>query len=358
MRVCFFISGFDYSGAEIVLDRYIKGNKSIEPYFIIIYNNEKVLSKYIKLYGKEVVFTLNLKHNKNILRFLPWIDIRKIVNAANNIIKKINPQVLYMNNTHEMMLCKKVVEDTNIKSIAHIHDMRKSIGSPIKRLCMDNAIKLYDEVLTVSQATKNEWGSEKIKVVYNGIDREFFVNEGMYKTRINTIGFIGKISSRKGFDLLYQVYKNNDNIQKLELFLGYASVEEKLNKELEDLLKFKNVKSFCKMNYEQIKKFYDEIDLLIVPSIADPLPTVVIEAMARGCIVIGSNVDGIPELLGDKRLLFNVGDSIALKNKILEITAIKEDEIIELSKQLKFRCINKFLHDKKKEKINTIIANL
>lgn len=358
MKVCFFIAGFDYSGAEIVLDRYLEKNQNIEPYFIIIYENEKVVNKYVNLYGKESVFRVNLKHNKNILRFLPWIDSIKIVKRVNSFIQKIDPDVLYMNNTHEMMLCKNVVKRTNIKSIAHIHDMRKSIGSPIKRVCMDNAIQIYDEVLTVSEATRNEWRNEKIKVIYNGIDEDFFSSEGIYKNKISTIGFIGKISSRKGFDLLYEVYKNNKDIQNLKLVLGYASVEENLENELNELLKFKNVKGFYKMNYNQIKNFYDKVDLLIVPSKADPLPTVVIEAMARGCIVIGSNIDGIPELLGDKRLLFEIRDSLNLKNKILEITSLREEEIIRLSKQLKYRCMSKFLHDKKKEKINNIIANL
>ncbi len=41
--------------------------------------------------------------------------------------------------------------------------------------------------------------------------------------------------------------------------------------------------------------FYDEMDLLIVPSVREPFGMVVIEAAAQGCPAIAARVDGIPE---------------------------------------------------------------
>lgn len=358
IKVCFFISGFDYSGAEIVLDRYIFKNTNIDPYFIILYDNKTVINKYINKYGKEKVFLLNMKHSKNILRFLPWIDLVKVWQKSKSIIKHIDPKILYMNNTHEMMLGQIVVKKNNIKSIAHIHDMRKSIASPIKRFWMDRSLRIYNEVITVSEATKKEWKNEKIKVIYNGIDEEYFSNHEKYKNKINRIGFIGKISERKGFDVLYNAYKNNKDLQSKELLIAYSSIEHKLNDKLDDILTMENVKGFYNMSYDEIKSFYDQIDLLVVPSKADPLPTVVIEAMARGCLVIGSDVDGIPELLGNDKLLFKVDDIKSLEEKIVEIINYDDEKIINTSKELNERCICKFIHNKKVDLVNNTITNL
>lgn len=357
-KVVFIISGFAYSGAEIVLDRYIYGNTEIDPYFIIMYDNNKVLSRYINLYGEDKVYSLNLKHNKNILRFLPLIDIVKVSSRVDKILNKINPKILYMNNTHEMMLCKSVVKNTSIKSIAHIHDMRKSIKSPIKRFFMDKSLKYYNEVITVSEATKEDWQYNNMKVIYNGIDEEYFSSKEKSKIEINKIGFIGKISDRKGFDLLYSVYKDNYKLQNKELLIGYADVEDNLSSKLDELKELKNVKTFYKMSYEEIKDFYDSVDLLVVPSKADPLPTVILEAMARGCLVIGSNIDGIPELLGNDELLFNVNDYNSLKCKLFEVMSFDRDRIIDMSIYLKNRCHDKFIHNKKRKLINDIIINL
>lgn len=41
--------------------------------------------------------------------------------------------------------------------------------------------------------------------------------------------------------------------------------------------------------------FYDSLDLYIQPSKQEGLPRAVIEAMSRGCPVIGTNIAGIPE---------------------------------------------------------------
>ncbi len=66
--------------------------------------------------------------------------------------------------------------------------------------------------------------------------------------------------------------------------------------------------------------FLDSIDLFIMPSRAEGLPRAMLEAMARGCPCIGSNVGGIPELLAADDLV-PPNDPEALAGKIMEVTA-------------------------------------
>ena len=57
------------------------------------------------------------------------------------------------------------------------------------------------------------------------------------------------------------------------------------------------VKFVGSLSAKQMPEFYDSLDIYIQPSKQEGLPRAVIEAMSRGCPVIGSNLAGIPELL-------------------------------------------------------------
>jgi glycosyltransferase involved in cell wall biosynthesis len=67
----------------------------------------------------------------------------------------------------------------------------------------------------------------------------------------------------------------------------------------------------------------DSIDLFIMPSRAEGLPRALLEAMARGCPCIGTDVGGIPELLAADDLV-PPDNPEALARKIMEVTADPE----------------------------------
>jgi glycosyltransferase involved in cell wall biosynthesis len=66
--------------------------------------------------------------------------------------------------------------------------------------------------------------------------------------------------------------------------------------------------------------FLDSVDLFVMPSRAEGLPRAMLEAMARGCPCIGSDVGGIPELLAADDLV-PPNDPEALARRIMEVTA-------------------------------------
>jgi len=68
-----------------------------------------------------------------------------------------------------------------------------------------------------------------------------------------------------------------------------------------------------------IYDFLDMIDLFVMPSRAEGLPRALLEAMARACPCIGSNVGGIPELLAPEDLV-PVGDCGDLAEMIASVS--------------------------------------
>ena len=69
--------------------------------------------------------------------------------------------------------------------------------------------------------------------------------------------------------------------------------------------------------------FLDSVDIFLMPSRAEAFGRALLEAMARGCPCIGSNVGGIPELLAADDLV-PPNDPEALARKIMEVTADPE----------------------------------
>jgi glycosyltransferase involved in cell wall biosynthesis len=76
----------------------------------------------------------------------------------------------------------------------------------------------------------------------------------------------------------------------------------------------------ARLPFGKIFEFLDSIDLFVMPSRAEGLPRAMLEAMARGCPCIGSNVGGIPELLAAEDLV-PPNDHKVLARKIMEVTA-------------------------------------
>ncbi len=69
-------------------------------------------------------------------------------------------------------------------------------------------------------------------------------------------------------------------------------------------------------------------DVLVLPSVTEAQPLIVLEAMSAGVPVIATSTGGIPELIDEKGfecgLLFNVGDYVGLSKNVLRILSDEE----------------------------------
>lgn len=75
-----------------------------------------------------------------------------------------------------------------------------------------------------------------------------------------------------------------------------------------------------------VMKWLDNVDILLMISKTEGLPRILIEAMSRGCPVVGSNVGGIPELLNE--------DCLVKPNDYKKLSAMLED-ILSNSRKIK-----------------------
>lgn len=353
-KVLFVILGLDFSGAENVLIQYLDGNSEIDPYFTFIYEGNAA-QHFSTKFGKDRVYKLKLAYIKNELRFFPQITQYKLKNTLMTVIKPLRPDIIYFNNTHEVILSRKIVRELKVPCIGHVHDMQASIGTVCKRYEAKRAFDELDVVLTVSEACKKSWNCNRMKVVYNGVSDDYFTTDKLIKKNDPiVVGYVGMISKRKGFDILAKVIESmGDNI---EWKIAYNFVEDSYQDLLKHITDKKNVHAYFRLDSSEMKAFYDAIDILIVPSRQDPLPTVVIEAMARKKLVLGSNTGGIPELLGSKRYLFKVEDSNSIEMMLSEYC---NKDIYEFSNYVEEqwqRAYRMFRSFSKKTYVNSIVS--
>ena len=81
------------------------------------------------------------------------------------------------------------------------------------------------------------------------------------------------------------------------------------------------------IHWQDTPDYYAMCDAVAVPSVVDAhgnvdgLPNVLLEAMASGCAVVGSDVAGIPDLLdhGENGLLVPPGDATALAQALVRV---------------------------------------
>lgn len=143
-----------------------------------------------------------------------------------------------------------------------------------------------------------------------------------------TIGVAGRLEHIKGMDLVLPAFARlRLQIPDARLLVvGDGALRECMRRQAEELHVQDSVEWAGRQPQEQLAAFYDRMDLFWMPSRSEGFGLSALEAMARGCPVIASDVGGLPELIrdGDCGLLVPVGDREALAIQSLEVLSSPE----------------------------------
>ncbi len=138
--------------------------------------------------------------------------------------------------------------------------------------------------------------NKKIRVLHNGVSMDCNCGNDYKKNRsIFRIGFIGRLDSPKGVHVLIDTMHHLRN-KNIELIIAGEGILENALKQAAS--KLNNVEFIGRINNPY--SFLEKIDLLVVPSIREPLGNVCLEAGLCKTPVLATNVDGIPEIIEHK----------------------------------------------------------
>jgi len=197
---------------------------------------------------------------------------------------------------------------------------------------------LTTKIIAVSGAVKNylirrhKIRPEKISMIYNGIDVSKYkrhVNISGFKKQFNLdpsipiVAFIGRLVKVKGVSYFLEAAASVLRSGKKAQFLviGDGPLKQSLVKQTQKLGIDQHV--FFIGFRKDIPRVLSFIDILVVPSLWEGLPLVVLETMSAGKPIIAAEVGGIPEAVrnGETGILVPPKNPEALTGAINDLLA-------------------------------------
>ncbi|WP_297335177.1 glycosyltransferase family 4 protein [Algoriphagus sp.] len=177
-----------------------------------------------------------------------------------------------------------------------------------------------------------------IQVIPNGFDTGFWRDLGKERKPLSFLSVATGTSNLarakvKGYDLI-------ENLAKQHGDWGFTLVGDSTY-----LSPNKNVTILDKMDPSELLELYNSHQFYLQLSTSEGFPNALGEAMACGCVPIGSAVGAIPEIIGDTGAILTQKDLILLESKILELL---NKGIPSLSKKATDRIVRLFSFELRK----------
>lgn len=114
-----------------------------------------------------------------------------------------------------------------------------------------------------------------------------------------TIGVVSRLELIKGMDLVIPAFAQllTQCPQARLLIVGDGSLRGKMEAQARDLGVEAHIEWCGRREQNVLQSFYERIDIFWMPSRSEGFGLSALEAMARGCPVVASDVGGLPELL-------------------------------------------------------------
>ena len=220
----------------------------------------------------------------------------------------------------------------NIPVVARFHgsDVNEYLEYPSRRRRIIEVVDSSDAVVVVSKAMRDRLiaaGAEetKLNVVYNGIDRSLFMpsDKGGARGELGLdrdkriILFAGNLKPVKGLDGLIRAVSRLD-IEDVELhLLGSGPLDSELRSTAAGSGAADRIFFHGAVSHDMIPRWISASDLVVLPSISEGTPNIILEALACSRPVVASRVGGVPEIVSSSSgILFPPGDDGALRSAL------------------------------------------
>ena len=327
--------------------------------FDIIYSrkNKKVMEKALDEFKPDIVHLNNFQRqlSASIIKPIKKRNIPIVFTAHD--LQAICPAIVMLDN--EKNICEKClrgkyvncikgkcVKNSGLKSILGAVERKYYRWKKIYSRKIDKIIapsEFYKLKLIQDGITEN-----KIEALHN------FINIEDYNVTIEDEGYAlyyGRIIKEKGVLNLIKAFKN---IKNSKLYIaGDGPDIEKVKKYIHENNMDDTVKLLGYLNSSQVKEYVRKARFIVVPSIwYENCPYSVLETLAMGKPIIGSNLGGIPELVKDNEtgLIYKYNSVIELEEKMNDLLNNKE-KAVQFGKNAKEIAKKDFSKDEYYDKI-------
>lgn len=364
-NILYLHAGAEMYGADKILLELVSGLNSKRFHPIVVLPEHGILEKRLKENNIETyVIPYPILRRKYFNVRGIWQYVSTYYSSSKQIeklVKKKNISLIHVNTAAvlEGIYLKKKLK---VKMVWHIHEIILSpaiVGKTLNYLVG----KYSDQCIAVSEAVKNNllksgyFKPDQIDVIYNGVDSHKFtpsLDSGYLYSEWNIpknaikVGMIGRVNAWKGQDhFLEALTPLLDQYPNLYLFIigsAFTGQEWRVNNLKEKIAKNQNSKRIIYSEFRTDNNYIQNfLNLLVLPSTnPDPLPTVVLEAMASGTPVVGYRHGGVTEMIrnGKDGLLAEVNNPVDMRQKVEWI--LENNKFVQFGKNARFRQESKF----------------
>ncbi len=166
-----------------------------------------------------------------------------------------------------------------------------------------------------------------VRVIPNGIDPSRIDRNPAIKKDQNlvlTVGTMNKLSDfyNKGYDLFIELAKRCKNYDFVAIGVKRSSLEWiEENYRISEVSNLKVIPAFCPADV--LKEYYNKAKVYLQVSITEGMPNSLGEAMLCECIPVGSDVNGIPDAIGDTGIIIKHRDLDELEQALYKAMSME-----------------------------------
>jgi len=257
--------------------------------------------------GIEVIPLKKLKH-----RF-DWTIVKDIY----SIIKTRNIKIVRTHQYHANLYGRLAAWLAKVPCIvASVHNVYTRDKKFHRRIINKFLARFTDKVVAVSETVKKDilkydgLAEDKIMVIYNGIDLNSFsdANRNLMRSKLGisseaiVVGTVGRLTLQKGQKYLIDAVSTlrEKFPQIVLLFVGDGPLRDELGNHIKTLGIDMNV--IFLGTRRDIPQILSAMDIFVLPSLWEGLPSALIEAMASGKPIIATDIPPIKEIVNSEKV--------------------------------------------------------
>lgn len=349
--VKYFAEGWTKEGHEVLV---------VHPYRIPVTDCIKSVKdrERFKVYCSEmngvktllVQLQLLIPHHYEASEMQQYVAAKKIKKYLQKYIPNFEPDMIAVHfPLTNMEFCKYLIGDRKALCVLHKSDIAQIKNRSPKKQCKQidwlaknfNAISYRSDRLMV-QGSKLGIPGKDSKVLYSGVSEDLIPSQLFIEEKANRdfggtlkILYVGNLVKRKNIDsIIRAIALVQDKIKVSFQIIGDGSEMQSLKELCAELAVDKITEFKGRLPREKVIQAMRDADVFAMLSTNETFGMVYIEAMAQGCIVLGTKDDGIDGIMvnGENGFLLAPYDCDGLAqvlNKIKEMPFIEKKKIIE-----------------------------
>jgi glycosyltransferase involved in cell wall biosynthesis len=344
-----------HGGGSFIVERVkvLKSKFECDVKYIPTYLNEsKVLElvrKTLRRFKGEPVPIIDIQPTVLGVRIDTLTYLRKrFFYQYENLMQKVKEEILKFPEIHDYdiiyahgmysylpagWIAKLVADELRIPYVVHLH------GSDVNYLkdklkgtfvdVLENASKcVFVSNALLEKAKSYGYSGKNAVVTGNGYDPTIFrpMNKeqvrkelGIYEEGKKYVGFVGALRAVKRSDKFPEIFKYiASRVENVKfVIVGDGELRKRIEKEMKGL----DYLITGLVPHEDVAKWMNAMDVMILPSRSEGFGTVNVEAQACGVVTVGSDAGGIPEAIGFEDLVVVEGEDFERRfaQKVVEV---------------------------------------